>query len=125
MAISGHRQNSRDTQYPDIILWNFDKEEKISSFPADGVDVNDLAFSPDGRVLAVTSKTDVKLWNVATRALEATLVGDGLRHIICVAFSPDGKLLGAGTTYTIRPLRDAKVMVWEVPSGSTGSPEKN
>jgi WD40 repeat protein len=124
VAIWGGPQHDK-IPFPDVILWDPEKQQRVSSFPSSGLDVSDLAFSPDGRLLAISSKTDVKLWNVATRDIQATLVGDGWRHIICLAFSPDGKLLAGGTTFTMRPLRDAKVVVWEVPLAGTDLPDKN
>jgi WD40 repeat protein len=124
VAIWGGPQRDK-MPFPDIILWDSETQQRIASFPCDDVFGCEFDFSPDEQILAVSSKTNVKLWNVATREIRATLVGDGWRHIACLAFSPDGKFLAAGTTYTIRPLRDAKVLVWDVPSGTTDIPEKN
>ncbi len=54
-----------------------------------------MAWSPDGASLASGSldKT-VKIWNVKTGKCDSTLRGD--KHINCVAFSPDGKILAVG-----------------------------
>ncbi|MEV4547146.1 caspase, EACC1-associated type [Nonomuraea wenchangensis] len=59
----------------------------------------DVAFSPDGRMVAVTSATGVTLLDVLTPATPTTLAAfaspDG-GAVRSVAFSPDGRSLAAG-----------------------------
>ncbi|MET8988560.1 hypothetical protein ABZW49_24185 [Nonomuraea wenchangensis] len=59
----------------------------------------DVAFSPDGRMVAVTSATGVTLLDVLTPATPATLAAfvspDG-GAVRSVAFSPDGRSLATG-----------------------------
>jgi WD40 repeat protein/serine/threonine protein kinase len=52
--------------------------------------VIDVAFSPDGRSLAITSDLRTKIWDLATRQARLSLPG----HV--VAFRPDGELLALG-----------------------------
>ncbi len=69
-----------------------------------------LAFSPDGRVLAVGAREGfedvVMLWEVASGALVETLYGFN-GAVNDLAFSPDGELLAAGAN-------DGLIQVWQV-----------
>lgn len=61
--------------------------------PGDGV-VNTIAFSPDGKAMAVGSDT-LQLWNPVTRQPEGGPVsGPGMAET--AAFSPDGRYLAVG-----------------------------
>lgn len=80
--------------------------------------VMSLAFSPDGKVLAVArgdsrdaSENTVELWSVSTGREFRTLEGRGV-SVENVAFSRDGKLLAGGG-------RDGVVRLWDVSSGAS------
>ena len=69
----------------------------------------DVAFSPDGGILAGGSLDGtVALWDVASRREIATLEGHR-RRVDSVAFSPDGDMLASGG-------RDGTVKLWDVAS---------
>lgn len=73
--------------------------------------VKDVAFSPDGKLLAAgygwNDQGGARIWNVAERTTVATLtVGKGdSANIERVAFSPDGKLFAAANW-------DGDVLLW-------------
>jgi WD40 repeat protein len=84
------------------------------------VDVEDVAFSPDGSLLATCcadktyNKFFAQVWNAST----GKPVGPRLLHddgVLCVSFSPDGKRLVTG---------DEKftAMVWDVQTGKSLTP---
>ena len=57
--------------------------------------IRDIAFSPDGEILATASPSDstVKLWDIGTSSLLRTLRG----YTQGLAFSPDGNILASGS----------------------------
>ena len=70
--------------------------------------VTSLAFSPDGKYLAVSGYHEVLLYTTENYALESRLIGISER-IQSLAFSPDGKFLAAAGG---SPGRFGEVQVW-------------
>jgi WD40 repeat protein len=70
--------------------------------------MGELAFSPDGRLLAVASAIGVYLYETATLQEVRYLPTESPME--SVAFSPDGRLVTSGSW-------DQKVILWDVETG--------
>ena len=82
-----------------------DNGSSIVAFGA-AVSANSVAFSPDGKTLAVGNGNEtVTLWDVATHKSIAILRGH--LGLVTVAFSPDGKRLAVGNY-------DGTIKLWDV-----------
>ena len=74
-----------------------------------GGELGGLAFSPDGRLLAIGCGTGVRIYETGTWRPVARLEG-GSDSVECVAFSPDGRWLAAGG-------EDGSTFLWDVAKG--------
>ncbi|MBL8799110.1 MAG: hypothetical protein JNM56_34815, partial [Planctomycetia bacterium] len=84
------------------------KPERV--WPAHGDLIHDLAFSPNGQILATTGYDRlIKLWDAAT-GNEIRTLRDHSDTVYGLAFSPDGRLLASAAA-------DRAVKVWDVATG--------
>ena len=79
-------------------------------------DINSIAFSPDGGLLAggVNERETVCLWNVNTGEQLKIMRGDvanALHWVNTVAFSIDGKMLASGS-------EDGNLCLWDIATGT-------
>lgn len=95
-----------------VTLWDWAKAEKVGEFTAKivreppGSLVMAVAFSPNGRTLALSTGPRVLLLEV--ESLEERAVLEGHRHnILDLEFSPDGKVLASASA-------DARIIIWNV-----------
>ena len=68
-----------------------------------------IAFSPDGRTLAVASDGEIALWDPHTGQQKATLTGEGSFYNLL--FSPDGHTLAA-RSYVTRG--ESSIYLWDI-----------
>ncbi|OGW26595.1 MAG: hypothetical protein A2X59_06590 [Nitrospirae bacterium GWC2_42_7] len=84
--------------------------EKASVLKGHSKDVQAVAFSPDGTILATgSSDKTVMLWTTDTWKTIKTLEGHE-EEVKALAFSPDGKMLASGD-------KDKRILLWDVVSG--------
>jgi RNA polymerase sigma factor (sigma-70 family) len=92
-----------------VRLWEVPGGRELRHFTAERA--YRLAFSPDGKTLAVTGVEPVRLWDVAS-GKERRRVEGHQGGTYAVAFSPDGKLLAVGGA-----IPDPTVRLCDVASG--------
>jgi WD40 repeat protein len=98
-------------------LWDLDTGKLLRNFPKDSHDVKSVAFSPDGKVVALSlrsgpNRVDVNLYDLSTGALLNTFTNDtSLQPFIgTLSFSTDSKMLLVGYFDNIARL-------WDVTNG--------
>jgi WD40 repeat protein/DNA-binding SARP family transcriptional activator len=80
--------------------------------PYQSRDVNGIAFSPDGRLLATAdNEGSLVLWDLARRASIGRPLRPGGNVVYAVAFGPDGRMVASGGDYA------GKVVLTRVPDG--------
>lgn len=80
----------RDKQ---IELWDGATAKKLKTAPFKHTQIAAAAFSPDGRLLAITDRNDLVLWRWEEDTHERIKLG---RSVGSLTFSPNGKLLAEG-----------------------------
>ena len=89
---------SETVAFPDthfgVELWDAARHSSVANLDSVGTVVDDVAFSPDGKTLAVASAESVQLWDIGSRSVLTSLTATGFK--LSVVFSPNGKMLAVG-----------------------------
>ena len=71
--------------------------------------VESIAFSPDERIIAVSSDNEIIFWDPSTGERKATLTGKG--SLYSLLFSPDGRTLAARS---YAPKSESGIYLWDI-----------
>ncbi len=90
-----------------VELWNLSTGKLTATLKTAAAGVSSVAFSPSGSTLAVGGSAGsngvLELWKVSTGKLLSTLaLVSGTEIVSAVGFSPDGKVLVAGTDASVQ-----------------------
>jgi WD40 repeat protein len=100
--------SSRDARK--IWLWNMPGGDLMRIAEGQG-DVKDMAFSPDGAILALRRPEAIELWLIQDWSLLRVMAGSGARGMVeSYSFSPDGKQLAARYSDT--------AFIWNIADGA-------
>jgi WD40 repeat protein len=100
------------SEHGSVRLWDTQTGALLRTLGDNGAPVTSLAYSPDGKLLAISTST-VRIWSAATGAFLRSLNSSGSEasEVKSVAFSPDGKLLAMGGPNSV-------VRLWDPRTGS-------
>ena len=92
-----------------IYVWDTASGHRKKTLKGHRISVKALVFSPDNNILASASHRGVRLWDIGTSTLRATLIeheDSGQADTLALAFSPDGKKLAT--------VGRGKILLWDV-----------
>jgi WD40 repeat protein len=92
---------------PDVVLWETATGQERLHLAMNAGSVSQIAFSPDGRLLASAGQTEtIHLWDAWTGEEVGRLTGHR-GSMNSLSFAPDGKTLASGGA-------DSTVLIWDV-----------
>ena len=91
-----------------IVIWNLKSSKSLVEISKSVGAMGALAFAPDGKTLAGSTyqNPEVKFWDAKT-GVEVRGIPGLQAYIVCIAYSPDGKILAMGNSR-------GEILLWKV-----------
>ncbi len=110
-----------------VQLWDITTRKHKITLKGHASSVCSVAYSPDGRTIASAASASyekgtpcrgksIRLWDTVTGKHKTTLTGY-IGDIICIAYSPDGKIIAGGNS-------NGTILLWDVSMFASKIPEK-
>jgi WD40 repeat protein len=102
------------TRFPDplpmgrVFLWNVDTGRAIASKMILNKQIDDIAISNDGRLLATATMNSIYLWDLQSQSMLGSMLGEDKDYVSSIEFSPDGRILASGGDF------EGHVDLWDV-----------
>ena len=94
-----------------VRLWDIEKGTIIETLPYTTAGYLDVAYSPDGKTIAVSARYDpVRVWNIEEGLFQTTLPGEA-ENVSKILYSPDGS-----TIATLNRIKNS-ISLWDAEKG--------
>jgi WD40 repeat protein len=91
-----------------VKLWNVPANREVATLEGQGWVPGKARFSPDGRTIGECEPNEIRLWDTQTGKLRSSIKAPDCAMI---AYSPDGRILGAVTSST--KAENTRVKLWD------------
>jgi WD40 repeat protein len=105
--VAGASHNGSLTADSFVFFWDLEQRTRVQVRPGTKSDMESMAFSPDGRTLAIATDDNTIILLDALRHNRIGTLKGHTDWVTSVAFSPDGRTLASGS-------RDHTVILWDV-----------